>query len=81
MVGLLCGGCGCGEGKYNFGFTLHKIILNSAKMAHVTLCIMKSLKERGGKAGTFKTFVIVFFISVFSIYLKLHTGHKGQRFH
>lgn len=47
MVGLLCVGCVCGEEKYNFGFTLHKIIFNSAKMAHVTLCIMKSLKERG----------------------------------
>lgn len=47
MVGLLCGGCVCGEGKDNFDFTWHKIIFNSAKMAHVTLCIMKSLKETG----------------------------------
>lgn len=47
MGGFLFVGCVCGEGKYNFAFTLHKVISNSAKMAHVTLCIKKSLKEMG----------------------------------
>lgn len=66
MVGLLCGGCVCGEGKYNFDFTLHKIILNSAKMGHVTL-YHEIFEGKGGKAGTFKT-CDFFFTSVFYLF-------------
>lgn len=52
MVGLPCGSFVCGEGKYNFDFTLYKI-LNSAKTAYVTL-YHEIFEGNGGKLALFK---------------------------